>query len=149
MRLAEVLANGETVPAGKLLDPEVGFPEITVDLLEARFWIASLLAVLRVIKQPRLGGFGFEDRSRVLPIEPIGGIMPVIPDKLRCPSQIAEPCPISMLAAKFHKPQTRQVENCHSQNPHGVNKRQSVTITERSLRKVGVDRAVPDGLAKS
>jgi hypothetical protein len=28
MRLAEVLANGETVPAGKLLDPEVGFEEI-------------------------------------------------------------------------------------------------------------------------
>jgi len=28
MRLAEVLANGETVPAGKLLDPEVGFEDI-------------------------------------------------------------------------------------------------------------------------
>jgi hypothetical protein len=28
MRLGEVLANGETVPAGKLLDPEVGFWEV-------------------------------------------------------------------------------------------------------------------------
>jgi hypothetical protein len=46
MRLAEVLANGETVPAGKLLDPEVGFPEITADLLEARFWIVSGLLTI-------------------------------------------------------------------------------------------------------
>ena len=46
MRLAEVLANGETVPAGKLLDPEVGFPEITVDLLEARFGPTSELPTI-------------------------------------------------------------------------------------------------------
>jgi hypothetical protein len=41
MRLAEIFANGETVPAGKLLDPEVGFGEIAIDLLQARFWIVS------------------------------------------------------------------------------------------------------------
>ena len=53
-----------------------------------------------------------------------------------------------MSTPKFHKPQTRQVENYHGQNPHDVNERQPVTISERSLGKVGDDGAKPYRLMK-
>jgi hypothetical protein len=36
-----------------------------------------------------------------------------------------------MPTSEFHKPPTRQIKNCHGQNPHDVNKSQPVTIPDR------------------
>lgn len=44
-------------------------------------------------------------------------------EKLTYDSQIAQPSPIPMPSAQFHKPPARQIQNCHRQNPHDINKR--------------------------
>jgi hypothetical protein len=42
-RIARIMGNPEVDPGG----PEVGLEEITINLLEARFWTASVLADTR------------------------------------------------------------------------------------------------------
>ena len=49
-----------------------------------------------------------------------------------------------MPGLELHKPAARQVEHHHSQNPHDVNERQTMTISERP--RSPDDRTVPDGL---
>jgi len=47
-----------------------------------------------------------------------------------------------MPAAQFHEPSARHIENAHRQNPHCINKRQTVTVSCRSLREVGNDSSM-------
>ena len=53
-----------------------------------------------------------------------------------------------MPAAEIHKPPTGQIENGYRQNPHGINKRQTVTIAGRSLHKICDDCSAKDRLMK-
>lgn len=61
-------------------------------------------------------------------------------------SEITQPSPIAMPAAKVHKPAARQVKDSDGHDPHGVNERQTMTVSQRLFGKVGDDRAMPDGL---
>jgi hypothetical protein len=76
-------------------------------------------------------------------------LLTTINDKPWCRSQIAEPIPIPVSTPEFHKPPTRQVENSHIYNPHGLYERQVVTVPERFRRKICDHRAVQNRLVKS
>ena len=60
--------------------------------------------------------------------------------------QVAQPGPVAMAGAEFHKPAGREIENGDDENPHGVNERETVAVAERSLGEVGDYGAVEDGL---
>src|SRR5215472_11038875 len=62
--------------------------------------------------------------------------------------QIAEPRPIAMPAAELHEPGTRHIQKHDRENPHRINERQTMTISERFLSEVRNYGAVPDRLVR-
>src|SRR3954469_22835102 len=52
------------------------------------------------------------------------------------PSQIAQPGQIPTSCPVCHKPIAWHIKNCHSENPHRVNKRQTMAVPRGPLSKV-------------
>ena len=54
-----------------------------------------------------------------------------------------------MPTAKLHEPQTRHIKDCYGENPHGVNKWQSVSIPGWFGGEVSDHCALQDRLVKN